>query len=330
MNRLIPVLALVCAAGCGKTERPNKLMETGWFEDTGLWSAGECKSRLVSVDPEHGTTDWHYRDAPALFVEKDDALAYEVTLVDSAGVPAPVNPVWDASGLKLTFELTQPLKPNTEYNFTVTDCAAVHRSSFRTSNVGLPLTVTPEELEGRTWHLDMLGADWLQPGGAQSLIQLYFSAPALLGVRFADPLRIDMLGAPGAVDPFGNLTQGLGATWNFPTGTFEPPYFESNANIVVFQFDGVEIPIHQARLAGTFSPDGTRIAGGELSGLGDTRDLGDFLPGGGDESAICDLAASLGIDCEACPDGELYCMFLEARQIDGTLIEGLTLTPRAN
>lgn len=327
MNRLLPALILVAA--CGKTERPNKLMETGWFNHTGAWGAGECKSRLGGIEPANGATDWYHRDAPSLWVENADPEAYTVSLVDSTGVPAQVNPVWDETGLNLTFEIVQPLRPNTDYTITVTDCAAIHRSGFRTSNLGLPLDIQPSDLVGRTWHLDMLGANWVEPGGATALIQLYFSAPALLGVRFADATHIDLLGAQGEVDPFGQMYQGLGSTWDFPTGDLTGPFFEANANLVVFQFDGVEIPIHTARLAGTLSPDGMRIGGGELSGLGDTRDLGAFLPGGGnDENAICDLAESLGIQCQACPDGEQLCMFLDARQIDGTLIDGLSLIPR--
>lgn len=329
MKRALPLVALALV-GCGKKDRPAKLTETGWFSDTGLWSAQACKERLGGVTPVDGTDDWYHRDDPGFYVEKANPAAYDVEIVDASGEPAPVDLVWDAeSQLKATFVLREPLKPATDYTVTITDCAEVHRSTFRTSNLGLPMTVDVESLEGKTWHLDMLGADWLQPGGAEALIQLYFSAPALLGVRFVDGDRIDLLGAPGEVDPFGNLYQGPGATWDFPTGDFDPPYFENQASLVVFQFEGVEIPIYDARLAATFSPDGNGIGGGELSGLGDTRDLGSFLPGGGsNDAAICDLAASFGIDCETCPDGQPYCMFLEARQIDGALVDGLTLIPR--
>lgn len=327
--RLMPALALL-AVGCGKDGTANKLMETGWFVDTGDWSAAGCKAKLGGVNPPHETTGWYHRDAPSLYVQYADPAAYDISIVDAQGQPAPVTPVWDATQLNLTFQLNAPLTPDTEYIVSVTDCAANHRSSFRTSSIGLPLQIEPRDLVGRTWHLDMLGAEWLQPGGAEALIQLYFSAPALLGVRYADDTRIDLLGAPGQVDPFGVLYQDFGATWDFPTGDFAPPYFESRANLVVFQFQGVEIPIHDARLAATISPDGRALGGGELSGLGDTRGLGAFLPAGGSDGAICDLAESFGIECQDCPDGEPYCMFLEARQIDGALVEGLTLVPRSD
>lgn len=327
--RRLAIAAALLAGGCGKTDPANRLMETGWFVDTGDFSAEGCKAKLGGVEPSHESTGWYHRDAPSLWVTHADPTAYTIELVDEHGQPAPVTPVWDATELNLTFRLDAPLQPDTGYVVSVTDCAANHRSSFRTSSLGMPMQIDPRDLVGRTWHLDMLGANWIQPGGAEALIQLYFSAPALLGVRYADDERIDLLGAPGLVDPFGALYQDVGATWDFPTGDFAPPFFESQANVVVFQFQGVEIPIHDARLAATVSPDGRSLGGGELSGLGDTRGLGSFLPAGGSEGAICDLAESLGIDCQACPDGEPYCMFLEARQIDGALVEGLTLVPRA-
>lgn len=325
------LVALGTLSGCKKDDPPNKLIETGWFRDTGLFDAGRCKQRVGGFLPGNGDDDWYHRDSPGFYVDKADTEAYTASLISADGVPAAFTPVWSPEELIFTFQLSQPLKADTEYVMTVTDCAETHESTFRTSRFGLPMSVSPAELVGRTYLLDMLGANWREPGGAEALIQLYFSSPALLGVPYADSQRIDLLGAPGEVDPFGGLHQGPGSTWDFPTAGFEDaPYFESNATLVVFQFEGVEIPIFNARLAATFSADGTRIGGGELSGLGDTRDLGQFLGGGGgnDPGAICDLAFSLGIECEDCPDGEPYCMFLDAVSLEGSLVHDLSLVPR--
>jgi hypothetical protein len=177
--------------------------------------------------------------------------------------------------------------------------------------------------------MEMLGADWVEPVGAESLIQLYFSNPALLGVRHADEAVIDVLGAPGELDAFGALVQGLGSTWNFPVADFTgAPFFASDADVVVFQYNGVQIPIHEAHLEATIAPDGNSIDGGRLSGLGDTRKLGELVGSSIDNyDALCGLAAGLGVDCVACPDGEAYCLPLKANDIHGERIEGLVLNP---
>jgi len=331
-NPSLGVALLALALGCGgNPDRPARLMDTGWFTGSVSYGPDSCAEKIGGFDPADGTNDWYWQDNPSLWVDAASTDAYWVELVDEAGVAAAASPNWSPEGLKLTFELDAPLQPATTYRWQASDCAAWHQAQFSTSDFGLPLTLDPADLVDRTWSLDLLGADWTEPAGAEALIQLYFSSPALLGVRYADDERIDLLGAPGDLDAFGVLTQASGATWDFPTADFTgSPFFEAVADTVVFQYDGVEIPIHDARLAGSFSADGLSIGGGQLSGLGDTRDLGAFLGGaqGDNPDAICDLAATLGVECTDCPDGGRYCLFLDAADIDGELVEGLTLQPR--
>ena len=334
--RTIPGAAAMTAAllllGCGPGESPQRLMDTGWFTTSETFAPDTCTTKITGFDPDSGADDWYWQDSPRFWVDNASSDAYTYTLVDTEGVPAPATPSWDENGLILTFELDAPLEPDTDYVLAASDCATQHTVPFRTSSYGQPLTISPDEMIGRTFDLDMLGADWVAPAGAEALIQLYFSSPALLGVRYADDVRIDLLGAPGDEDVFGNLFQGSGATWDFPIGAFDgSPFFSVDAEQVVFQYDGIEIPIHGAHLEGTWAPDGRSMGGGRLSGLGDTRDLGSFIDQGNEEaSAVCDLAAGFGVQCEPCPDGFPYCLFLEALDIEGDLIEGLVLVPRTN
>ena len=230
--------------------------------------------------------------------------------------------------MKLDILPLQPLEPLSDYTLVVQDCADVTEVEFTTSVVGQPLTVDPEELVGVTWSMEMLEADWQEPAGAEALILLYFSAPALLGVRHADDQMIDVMGAAGVLDGLGNLEQAAGSTWNFPPADFTTsPFFSSDATLVTLVYDGVAIPVHNAHLEATIAPDGEGISGGKLSGLGHTRDLGGLLAAGDDPDALCNLAAGLGVVCEACPDGGEYCLPLSATRIHGERIEGLTLIP---
>ena len=57
------------------------------------------------------------------------------------------------------------------------------------------------------------------------------------------------------------------------------------------------------------------------------RTVADFplLQLGGDPDAVCDFAAGLGLDCVDCPDGNPWCLEIEARFDDADWIEGLDL-----
>jgi hypothetical protein len=66
-----------------------------------------------------------------------------------------------------------------------------------------------------------------------------------------------------------------------------------------------------------------------LSGDGDTRYLGCLIPGSdGDPNAVCALAAPLGVTCEPCPDGEPYCLHIEASDLEGVFLNGVSIIER--
>lgn len=331
--RWVLLLSALSACGGGADPLP-PLMDTGWFTDTGsIVDAYGCAHKIGGFDPQGGT-DWYHRTPPSLWVTMANPDAYSVSLVDEDEVPAPVTPTWSEDQLKLTLTLDEPLRPDTHYTLRATDCGAQHEVGFKTSTLGLPLTVDPSELVGKTWLMDMINANWVEPGGAEALVQLYFSDPTLLSVQRVDGDLIELMGAAGETDLIGDLVQAPGATWDFPTATFaEAPYFASASGLVVLKFQGVGIPIHGAVLAGTFAPDGSAIGGATLEGLGDTSGLGEFLGAGfeDDPYAVCDLAAGLGISCEPCPEsGDATCLRMSAQELTGELVEGLVLTPQAS
>ncbi|NCG18363.1 MAG: hypothetical protein GWP91_05030 [Rhodobacterales bacterium] len=329
MKYALPLLLLLSA--CGKDAAPaDRLIDTGWFTDTGLFDAASCKDRVTGTLPDTGTSDWYYRDNVEVYVGREGAESYAIRLLDTAGVPVPMTPVWSEEGLRAVLELDGPLKPNTDYELHTTDCAETSISSFRTSSFGEPLNISEADLIGKTWHLDLLGANWIEPGGVTSLLQLYFTTPTLFGVRYANGDIIDFIGAPGDVDLLGQIIQAAGPIWDFPTTDFSnSPYFDASTDLLVFGYNGVEVPVNNFRLTATISADGRRLGGGSLSGLADTRDLGVLLGGGfaDDPNAICDIAGGMGVDCSDCPDGEPYCLFMHATDIEATVIDGLTLLP---
>jgi hypothetical protein len=183
---------------------------------------------------------------------------------------------------------------------------------------------------GKTYNVDLVGSTWIEPGAMGALLSLYFTTPILLGVQWADEATIDLLGAPGYEDSLGELQQYIWEpTWDFPLADFSAqPYFIAQTEQVVFQFGSVDIPIYNFSLEATFASDGSSMGGGEMSGLGDSRNMGILFEQPDDEMAVCDLAATLGVYCQACPDGKETCLYLKAVDVDGQLLSHLSLVEK--
>lgn len=328
MRNALAVLALVA---CGGNETPPAdLLDTGWFVDTASFDPETCAHKLVASVPADGVQDWYWRSRPTISVGSDKHERYTVSLVDAAGQQVATTLVWDDTGLNAEVAFTGQLAPNTDYTLEVVDCATRHLIAFRTSHFGLPLQGSTELLEGKTWTLELVAADWVEPPGIAGLLQLYFTTPVLFGIDMIDGDLVDFLAAPGTVDLFGQVQQDLTQeSWDFPITDFSAaPYFDASSESVVFRFDGYEVPLTDFRFSGTISADMTEIGGGDLAGLGDTRNLGPLLEQDDNPSAVCDLVGGLGVDCQPCPDGEIYCLFMHAVDVHGSLVPNLTLQPR--
>ncbi len=334
MTRILPVLALASACSGSEPVPPPDLTDTGWFLESTIEEPPPCEDRIVTTSPEAGDAGWYWRDRPIVYVETDVREAYAAWLVDE-GTGARVDPelAWNEEGTSFTLEWEGWLDAATSYTLFVSDCEQTLEVPFETGPLGAPLTLGDDELRGRTWLLDLAGANWIEPPVLSGLIQIYFTTPILLGVRYVDGSDIDLLAAPGEVDPLGVVTQDRYAeTWNFPLADFsEAPFVDAQAPQIELIYDayGVEvgIPVTSFLLQGTFSADGSRLGGGVLEGLGDTRTVGSLL---GDDrpEAICELAAGAGVTCIDCPDGGAYCLHLRAESLEGTWIPGLSLVER--
>ena len=333
---MIPAtMALLLWTGCDGADEPEpaKLLDTGWFTDTGapIGTAESCPHRFVSSTPGGGESQWYWRDRPFAFVATSDPSAYDAWLVDGSGRRVESEMVWRDGNVAFDLEWDGYLEPSTTYTLWLRDCATTESLTFTTSELGTPIAGGASTLVGNTWRLDLVGATWVEPGALAGLLAVYFSTPILLGVQYADAANVDFIGAPGTIDELGRIRQDLKPTWDFPVQSFaQQPYFEAEVDHIDLDYvDGttaVRIPVQDFRLYATIAPDGASLGGARLSGLADTRTMGTLLQSD-DESAICSFAATLGVQCVPCDDGAPYCLYLEAADLDGSLVDDVTIVP---
>jgi len=331
--RLLPLVLVLGCSGNSEPE-PEKLLDTGWFTDTAALATNPetCPHRYVTTQPAGGETKWYYRDRPYAFVATSNTDAYEAWLVDGGGRRLETEMVWREGNV--AFDLMWEdglLEPDTDYTLWTKDCATTESLTFTTSTLGAPIEGGPGGLVGKTWRLDLVGATWVEPGALAGLLAVYFSTPILLGVQYADTANVDFIGAPGYVDELGRIKQDIAPTWDFPVQSFaQQPYFEAEVSSIDIEYvDGstsVTIPVQDFRLYATIAPNGESLGGARLSGLADSRGMGTLL-GSDDPATICEFAATLGVQCVDCADGQPYCLYLEAEDLDGTLVDDVTIVP---
>ncbi|MEQ1568226.1 MAG: hypothetical protein ABMA64_21485 [Myxococcota bacterium] len=326
----ITIGAVLAAACTGQsTDDAPALLDTGWFTTTpGSVDPLNCPDQFVTWAPEDGVNSWYWRDRPVFYTASTNRAAYEVWLQDASGARVPATSVWDEqTGLSFTLDWDGFLAADTDYTLGLTDCAQFRTITFHTSPFGQELAVDPGALIGNTYLLDLVGAEWVEPPILGGLMQTYFQDPILLGIRHADDVQIDLLAAPGKTDDFGVVRQNLGlASWDFPLADFrQAPYLDAPADSVTLTYDSTEIQVSDFLLQATFSADGSRLGGGTLSGLADSRNLGTLLGSPDDQGLLCELAAGVGVPCQPCPDGQPYCLFLRAIDLEGELLPGVTL-----
>lgn len=322
---------LVAAAGCTDPEPP-ALLETGWFTTEFDGDPSTCADHFADAVPVDGMSSWYWRDRPTFWTATPNQAAYSAWIETASGARLPTELSWDESGVKFTLEWDGWLDANTTYTLGSLDCGGLHETAFTTSDLGAPLQFAgASALVNRTYLLDFVGADWVEPAQLGSLLALFFNRPILLGVTYADDRFIDLLGAQGDVDNDGVVSQDLDQpAWDFALADFTgAPFVDGYSPEVTFVYaDGntlIDVPISEMSLQGTFSPDGTVFGGGVLAGLGDTRNLGSTINQPGNDGAMCELAGGLGVECTACLDGEPYCLQMRAEHMVGTLLPDVAL-----
>lgn len=334
------LLAALCLSIACKTEEPSKpgTIDEELPDDTGGGDGGggdggaDCTIAVDSVSPASGSVDVSYRAELVAVFDSDAREAGPVfSLTDSAGAAVPTNFSFDETGLvAVVTPASGALGALETYIFGAAVCNNQLQTQFTTALYGGPLEVEPADLVGNTYHFDLGGAEYLQPEGLGGVLATFLTDPLLIGIGAASETALTIQGTQGRINvDTGAISQRPGFdVWDFGSASFtEQPYFESAPADISINYGGAEIPMYDFRLSGTFAPDGSSIGFATASGVGDSRNMGPLVGLGSDPSAVCDLAAGFGFSCEACPDGERYCVRIEALFEPAPLIPDLTLVP---
>lgn len=321
-------IVLLALVACNKDKDSGATGDTDPLgtDDSGTTPTGEdCTTTVLSSTPEDGEADVYYRTVFTVSFEGDgqtDGATFAVT--DSMGGSPPITDVvWADGGVQVMFRAD--LAPMTTYTLSTSVCAATTTASFTTNEIGAPLSEGNASLTGRTYVTRLSDATIVDPAILDPLLGQYLTVPLLFEVSAADDSTIDLLGALGYQESDGSFTQLTDLpTWDFPAGDFtDTPYFFAQAASITIMYGDIPIPIEDFTLEGSFTADGTQITYGRATGLGDSRYLGELVNQPGVESAVCDLAGAMGVYCEACADGEMYCLHIIAEGIEADYEEGL-------
>jgi hypothetical protein len=319
-------LPLWLLASCHRTlpDDTGPALHTGWFTDTAPEAETGCTDFVVTTSPAEGATDVYWRSALDVTTTTLEEAAYDAHLYGALDAEIAVARAASPAGFLLT--PSSPLSPLTLHRLELSDCAGVSTVTFTTDAYGTPLEDLGTVVD-QTWLIDLGAATWVQPAGFGTVLALYFTTPVLLGVEWADARLVDLVGAQGLRTVDGVLLQNESEpTWDYPAASFlEAPYFSASASQISIEFDGVSVDIHDFAVSATFAADGSELGGGRVTGLGDTRNMGPLLGSGDDPNALCELAASVGVTCQSCPDGLPYCLDMEAVDVGGAHVPGLTL-----
>lgn len=306
----LTIASLLGLAACGD--------DTSDTEDTDV----VCGNSVKATFPADGASGVYYRTT--IEAELDDAEDDANLTVTGPDGDVAGSMSWN--GDTMVFSPSVPLAPNAAYTVDIDFSCGNPSVTFNTGEVGGD--VDEASLIGSTYELDLTSGRFIQPEGVGSILQQYIGDTVIfLGVTAADTSEIQMLGAIGVP---GTTEQDLcSPTIPFPTADFTAtPFFEVGPDATTIAVEGYEITIDDLYISGAFAPDGSYISGARLAGSIDTRPLVPLVDPEGEDGAICDLAGSLGITCEACGDGEPYCLSLEVDSIAAAEVAGLTLVER--
>jgi hypothetical protein len=294
---------------------------------TGGSTTDSCSVQVSELSPDSGSSDFYYRDT--MSVTFDDAaseLGPVATLTDASGGALNATLTFDDTGFKADITPDTLLSASTTYTLTVEICETSALTEFSTSAYGTPLSIDVAELAGNTYNFNLGGAEYTQPEGLGDVLAAFLDAPLLIGVGSADATSIQMLGTQGKEVEGAVVADDNFDTWDFGSAVLDGAYFQSAATDIELEYGCAVIPIYDFQLEGTFSADGSVIGGGSALGLGDSRDMGCLAGLGSDPAAICNLAATFGLACETCPDGNPWCLNIEGFFDPAEVLPGVSLT----
>jgi hypothetical protein len=329
---LIPLLLLAC----GKDDDDGN--ETGDIDtedtdtqaDSGDTDSGDtnvpCIAEVIEITPEDGEDNVFYRDALSVAFTEDASAASFALTEGTATVLVDLSVSWGEDNLMATLTPSVPLNGSSSYSLTVGICETSTTAMFETSEYGQPIDGGNETLIGLTSVILFENVNFTQPENIGSLLALYFDVPFLVGILGADGSKIDVVAAMGYFHNVDGYKQRINqSTWSFGEVDLDGnAFFSGSVPEIDLGYNNVSIPVYDFGLTGTFAPDGSHFAGGTLSGNVDTRHMAPLF-GETNASAACDLVGSMGVNCEACPDGETYCLAILGVDIVSDPVPDVTL-----
>jgi hypothetical protein len=278
-----------------------------------------------------------------------DAVFTTFTPVDGAGPvgrATPIRVLFDGQASAIDFEVTGPdgaipgtvtleegaavFTPDAAYpsegeiTWTAAACEGTVGGTFSTGT--LEERMSPEELEGSAYSIDLAEATWVSPPNAGDMISQFFAGTFLIGVEAATETELDCIGAAGEATASGSWQQDP----CYPTVDFDAvdfssnPYFALVSDRLEFNVEGMAVIIHEVTISGGMSSE--ELSEGKFSGEVDMRDYTGAL---GDDP--CSLVGLVGLTCEAClSDGEEQCIWLEAEDVGGERVGGLSIVANEN
>lgn len=281
----------------------------------------ECDVTISKTFPAANATDAYYRGTVEFTLTKPDESATVTS--DVAGTTTT-----SEDGLTIVFTPDAPLSPSTSYTFTLHYCGGDAPLTFTTSALGTPVTDPASTIKGSSYLLDLKDARVTEPAGVGDLLASNLDGVDIyVNVTDLSDTKVKMIGAMGNPDAASPTQDWCSRTIDFPEADFSAaPHFElGGEGKTTISVAGYAVDIQNLHIAGDFSADGSYFGGGTLSGTIDTRPLDQALMEG-DEGAICNLAGSIGATCQACDDGQPFCLTLKADSITAAKTD-IAITP---
>ncbi|MED5373267.1 MAG: hypothetical protein VX899_19770 [Myxococcota bacterium] len=322
-------LMLLAALACKKDEDPGVDDSNVVVDDTSSDDTGQevCEAKPAEVVPEDEADEVYHRDLVEIaFTQSVSGASFTLGTVDGLH-STEFREDWNDAGDRVTLVPGRPLEPDQYYLLEMDVCGTTYQSTFTTSDLGLGLVVGPEDLLERTYLISLDQVEFTKPENVAALVKTFLDMPLLVNIHEVDEGELFLVGAEGWIDGQGDVRQRKRRneqdvpTWDFEGVDFtQAPYFSADSAGIVIVYDGVDIPISDFHLEGTLTSDGSAFGGGRLWGLADTRNTAPLL-GESDPGHVCGLIEGFGAECEACPDGELYCLYIEGHEIYAEQVE---------
>ncbi len=304
-------------ADTGKDTGTPDTSDSGWVDSgdspTFDTSTPPCRNSVRRAVPRDGATDVWYQDDVAFTLMRPDATATIVTTVPGSS---------SIAGNIVTFTPSPALASSTTYTVSVSGCWGIESTTFTTSTYGSAVA-DPAALVDQAYDGQLATATWTEPAGTGSLMASYLTSDLLIGVTGEGGGTIDL--RFGAVDPT-TLAQDLATNTVDVVGAdfSADPAFTATASDLTVELMGASTTFFAPTVSGTFAPSGDELSHVTITGALDTAPLAPLMDPSGPDSAICDLIASFGDTCTACPDGSPYCVAVQVEDIAAPAIPGLS------